>query len=457
MTEQISQSEYLTALLFARGPISQEMMSVMHMASGRMVRVATALPIFNMANATQILQQMAPQILIVDAMVDGFSLQDIIQLKQRSGAPFVIVGLAQAGSSAMEEMLTVGLDATYPLPLSGQTYVRMESELPAKYEEVAKAWGKGAWGAAAPDAIKAATAAAGGASWQRQSIAVWSPKGGVGKTALACELAATLAAIGGREVALVDANMNGGHVKLRLNVDAKQSILNAASTFHTHKGHPSLESDAVQKVANLMVPLPGTENLKVLPGVANMRQSLNENIVGESGLEFARWLINILKRRFDFVIVDVGSSINVGVHLGVIQEVDFVLAVCEPDLTSLADVKEGVHNSIIPKQGISINRFGLVINKWQDGLGVSLKDAAKYTGVTAMGIIPFDTSGNVTRSGNEGQSYVARYANKKGNRRETEATLQGFAQLAGQFYPPIAAAWAERMKRSKKKGLFSRG
>jgi septum formation inhibitor-activating ATPase MinD len=206
-----------------------------------------------------------------------------------------------------------------------------------------------------------------------------------------------------------------------------------------------------------MVPLPGTENLKVLPGVANMRQSLNENIVGESGLEFARWLINILKRRFDFVIVDVGSSINVGVHLGVIQEVDFVLAVCEPDLTSLADVKEGVHNSIIPKQGISINRFGLVINKWQDGLGVSLKDAAKYTGVTAMGIIPFDTSGNVTRSGNEGQSYVARYANKKGNRRETEATLQGFAQLAGQFYPPIAAAWAERMKRSKKKGLFSRG
>ncbi|NIS83455.1 MAG: hypothetical protein GTO14_25395 [Anaerolineales bacterium] len=120
-------------------------------------------------------------------------------------------------------------------------------------------------------------------------------------------------------------------------------------------------------------------------------------------------------------------------------------------------MKEGVHRSIIPKQGININRFGLVINKWQDGLGVSLNEAAKYAGISAMGIIPNDATGNVTRAGNEGQSYVARYANHRKNPRETEATLQGLAQLAGQFYPPITAAWGARMKRKKKRGLFRRG
>jgi pilus assembly protein CpaE len=457
MTESPSEIDYLTTLLFARSDVSQRIMATMNMISEKKVRIAVNLPLFDLENATQILNQLAPQVVMVDADVEGYSLQELMSLKQHSALPFLIVGLAQAGTSALEEMISVGIDAAFPLPLTDNALIRMEFELVEKYKSVARAWGKGAWGAAAPDAIKAATAAAGGSPWKQQAIAVWSPKGGVGKTVLACELAATLAALGGRSVALIDANMNGGHIKLRLNVDSPQNILHAASTYHTHKGHPSLESDAIKKVQNMLMPLPGTENLKVMVGVANMRQSTNENVLGEKGLEFARWLINILNRKYDFVIVDVGSSINVGVHLGVIQEVDFVIAVCEPDLTSLADVKEGVHRSIIARMGIDINRFGLVINKWQDNLGVSLKEAAKYAGVSAMGIIPNDATGNVTRAGNSGHSYVAKFANRKDNSKETEATLNGFAQLAGQFYSPILAAWGERMKQKRKKGLLGRG
>ena len=452
MTEQ--GSEHLTALLFARPEISTQMMSVMHMASGRRVVLATFLPMFNLANATTVMQQLAPQVVIVDAKVEGFSLPQITDLRQKATAPFVVVGLAQAGSSEMEEMLGVGLDAAYPLPLSAQTFARMEEELLPKYAEVARGWGKGAWGAAAPEAIKAAIAAAGGAAWEKKAIACWSPKGGVGKTVVACELAAMLAAIGGRDVVLVDANMNGGHVKTRLNVDAPYGLLNAASTYHTHKGHPSLESDAVIKLKGYLHPMPATSNLKVMPGVQNMEQSLNEAVVGDAGIEFMSWLVATLKRQFDFVIIDLGSSINVGVHQGAIRSVDFIIALCEPDLTSVADVKEGAHRSIINRMGMNINRFGLVINKWQDGLGVSLREAAKFAGISAMGIIPNDPTGNVTLAGNEGQSYVARFANKKGNPKETEQTLHGFASVAGQFYPPIAAAWSERLKRASKKGLF---
>ena len=76
----------------------------------------------------------------------------------------------------------------------------------------------------------------------------------------------------------------------------------------------------------------------------------------------------------------------------------------------------------------------------------------------AMGIIPNDATGNVTRAGNSGHSYVAKFANRKDNDRSTEATLNGFVQLAGQFYSPILAAWGERMRQKrKKKGLFKRG
>jgi len=447
-------SEQLTALLFARPEISTQMMATMHMGSGRKVVIATFLPMFNLANAAKLLQQMVPQVVIIDAKVEGFSLPQIVDLRQKGTAAFIVVGLAQAGSSEMEEMLGVGLDAAYPLPLSPQTLSRMEEELPPKYEEIALAWGKGAWGAAAPEAIKAATAAAGGAAWEKKAIASWSPKGGVGKTVVACELAAMLAAIGGRDVVLIDANMNGGHIKTRLNVDSAYGLLNIASTYHTHKGHPSLESDAVSKLKGYLHPMPGTANLKVIPGVTNMEQSLNEAVVGDAGIEFMGWLVATLKRQFDFVIIDLGSSINVGVHQGAIRSADYIIALCEPDLTSVADVKEGVHRSIVSRMGMNINRFGLVINKWQDGLGVSLREASKYAGISAMGIIPNDSTGNVTLAGNEGQSYVARFANRKGNPKETELTLHGFASVAGQFYPPIAAAWSERLKRASKKGLF---
>ncbi len=55
---------------------------------------------------------------------------------------------------------------------------------------------------------------------------------------------------------------------------------------------------------------------------------------------------------------------------------------------------------------------------------------------------------------------MATYANRADNPRGTEAALQGLAELAAQFYPPIAAAWSERLKVAGQKRrfrLFGRG
>lgn len=451
MTEQ--SMEYLSALLYARADISNVLTKELHLGSERKVRIFTFLPAFNVSKAQELINSLKPQVVMVDAHVQGFSLPEIISLQRSSENPFLLVGLADAGSSEMEEMIGVNLNATFSLPFGPNIFDRIEEELPKIYEEVKRGWGKGAWGAAAPDVIKAAAAAAGGTSWQRQAIAVWTPKGGVGKTVVACELAAMLAAIGGRDVALIDANMNGGHVKLRLNVDFPYGILNAASTYHQNKGHASLEADSLKKVQGYLYPIPGTPNLKVLPGVSSMDQSTNEYLVGEAGREFMKWLIATLKRQFDFIVIDLGSSINVGVHVGALENADFIVALCEPDLTSVVDVKEAVHESLVKGHGIGIERFSLVINKWQDGLKLSLKETASFAGITAMGIIPNDPTGNITLAGNDGHSYVARYANEKKNPPSTDKTLDGFAEVAGQFYPPIATAWSERLKqRGRKRG-----
>jgi Flp pilus assembly CpaE family ATPase len=416
--------------------------------------VITTLPIFEKGSAERMIDQMRPQLVFIDAKVDGYSLSDVRSLREGAKFPLGVVGLATAGSQQLEAMLDVHLDAVFNLPLREETIEKMCAELPVQFRALAGGWGKGAWGADVPETIRWATAAAGASPWQRQVIGVWAPKGGVGKTTIACEIASMLAAIGGRKVALVDANMNGGHVRLRLNVDAPYGVLNAASAYHTSKGCPSLEADIPQRIEGLMTPVKGAPNLRVLAGVVNMEQSRHEHLAGEAGMEFARYLLPLLSRNYDFVIVDPGSSVNVGFHQGVLHEVDTILVVCEPDMTSISDVKEGVHRTVIQRIGIHQERFGLVINKWQENLGVSLQEAAKFANVSALGILPLDTTGNVTRAGNEGISYIAKYANQRKNPAQTEATMKGIAELAAQFYPPIGKAWSERLKNGRvRRGL----
>jgi len=440
---------YLTALAFVRPEIGRRLLGELHVGTDRPVRVITSLPIFELGGAREIIARLRPQVILIDDQVDGYRLRDVLQLRQEAGFPLLFAGLAQAGSQAMEAMIEARLETVLTLPLDQRMIERLCAELPGLFTKLTAQWGQGAWGAGAPETIRAAAAAAGGGVWQRQVLAVWAPKGGVGKTTIACELAAALAAVGGRKVALVDANMNGGHIRLRLNVEAPNGILNAASAYHTGRGRASLEADLPQRIEALMAPVKGAPNLKVLAGVMNMEQSRHEHLAGEAGLQFARFLLPLLSRQYDFVIADPGSSINVGLHQGVLHEADYILVVCEPDMASIADVREGVHKSVIPRIGHDADRFGLVINKWQDDLGVSLKEAAHFAGISALGILPLDATGNVTRAGNEGRSYLAKHANQRKNPAQTEATLRGIAELAAQFYPPIAAAWAERMKNGR--------
>jgi len=193
--------EYLSALAFVRPDLGQQLISDLHIATERPVRVITTLPIFEKGSAQRTIDQMRPQLVLIDAEVDGYSLPDVRSLREEAKFPLGVVGLAQPGSSQMEAMLDVHLDAVFNLPLNPGTIERICTELPSQFQALAAQWGKGAWGAGVPETIRTATAAAGVSSWQRQVIGVWAPKGGVGKTTIACEMATTLAAIGGRKVA----------------------------------------------------------------------------------------------------------------------------------------------------------------------------------------------------------------------------------------------------------------
>jgi pilus assembly protein CpaE len=303
--------------------------------------------------------------------------------------------------------------------------------------------------------IRKAAKNAGGAPWERHKIGVWSPKGGVGKTFLATEMGVALSGIGGRSCVIVDANMNGGHVKLRLGLDnqfRERSIVHAANIYRLEGGHGNPEAIKKALSEEMFLKVGGQGNLHLLAGVDSMIEAQHDALATEAGYQFAQDMMEHLRRHYEFVIVDLGSSTNVGVHRGVLIKLDTVLIIAEPGLTSINDSRTGAN--LLEQIGIPRDSIKLVVNKWLPDVGLSLKASSASANLSVAGLVPFDATGNVTRAENEGISYVAKHASSTKVPTNTQKTLNGIIEISSRFYPPIGFAWNQRKAAGKKKGLF---
>ncbi|MBR0356715.1 MAG: hypothetical protein IJH54_04470, partial [Clostridia bacterium] len=142
-------------------------------------------------------------------------------------------------------------------------------------------------------------------------------------------------------VCLLDTNLNGGHVRLRLNVMSEHSIVSVASMYAGAKNNNSDWSSAQweinQEMEKFLIPVPGSSdvngryNFFCIPGITNQEQARSPYLKAEACGEFMRSLIDYLKQRFDFVVIDVGSSINVPLHRESFKNSDVILVVCDAD------------------------------------------------------------------------------------------------------------------------------
>ena len=190
----------------------------------------------------------------------------------------------------------------------------------------------------------------------------------------------------------------------------------------------------------------------MLAGVDSMIEAQHDALATEAGYQFAQDMMEHLRRHFEFVVVDLGSSTNVGVHRGVLIKLDTVLIVAEPGLTSINDARTGAN--LLEQIGIPRDRIKLVVNKWLPDVGLSIKAASANANLSVAGLIPFDASGNVTRAENEGVSFVAKHSSSTRNPAHTTATLDGVIEIASRFYPPIGFAWKQRRGNRGKSGFL---
>ncbi len=217
-------------------------------------------------------------------------------------------------------------------------------------------------------------------------LAVFNPKGGVGKTTIATSLAAVLQLRRQREVLLVDADTVTGHVSLSLGVNPGPSLSEQLGD----------EADGAPSRSLLDLATTHSSGVRLV--------TLTNNPLSLDHLEAERVTEAILAARHGVgaIIVDMHPSYS-ELNLAIFAIADHILVPVTPDLPAmLAAVRLKEVTSLL---GVG-DRLALVVNRANSGVPVS--DIEQTLGLKAVGQIPSAGLAFV-RSANAGRSVIEKF------------------------------------------------
>ncbi|MDP9266367.1 MAG: AAA family ATPase [Chloroflexota bacterium] len=212
-------------------------------------------------------------------------------------------------------------------------------------------------------------------------IAVYSPKGGVGGTAVATNLAVALAGRSKSTAALVDLDLQFGDVGVALDVKSANSILELAAGDATD---PATIEDVFVKHRSGLRVLLAPEDLAAVESIDTAR------IVG---------VIDDLRDHFQFVVCDLWASLD-ELSMAVLSAADRVVMVTTPELPALRDVRRAL--DAMAARGLD-GRTVLVVNRFPTKAGVTKPEIEHGLGRPVVASIPSDGIA-VTGAMNEGRS-----------------------------------------------------
>lgn len=217
-----------------------------------------------------------------------------------------------------------------------------------------------------------------------QIITVYSPKGGVGCTTLATNLAVSLYTEDTR-VALVDGNLQFGDVAVFLNEQSKFSVVDLAPRVD------ELEPDVVESV---MVKH-AQSGVMVLP--APIKPEYADTVTGE---QFSK-VLQYLRQMFTYVVVDCASTLT-DVTVGAIDVSDLIILVATQDIPSIKSCR--LFLDVADAFGIERKRIMFVMNKFDKRIGILPEKVSENLKQEVVAVIPLEE--RVVVSVNRGIPYL---------------------------------------------------
>lgn len=222
----------------------------------------------------------------------------------------------------------------------------------------------------------AAAAASELASGQRKKavregnvVAVFSPKGGIGCTTVAINVAVALSAYGHKTL-LLDGSLQFGDVGVMLNIKALTSIVDIVDRMN------ELDQDLVSSVVTRHE---SGLNVLLSPPRPEMAELVNDTDLRE--------LIKTLREMYDFIIIDTSTNLN-DVNLAILDIADRIILIARQDLTSLKNVSRFFDLS--EDLEYERDKVMLVVNHGSNKLSITVKDIVDTLKWPVTAVLPED-------------------------------------------------------------------
>ena len=204
--------------------------------------------------------------------------------------------------------------------------------------------------------------AGGSSGGDGQVIAIFSPKGGVGRTTLAVNLAVAAHTELGRKVVVMDGSFQFGDVGVLLNLNPRSKSI--AELIPEMEGSGEIESintfviDHSSGIRALLAP--------PSPEMAEM--------ITPAGI---KKVLEALRREHDVVIVDCTSYFN-DTTLAILDSADVILTMLSLEITSIKNIR--LFLEVTEQLGYEAGKVRLVLNRADSTLGIRVSDVEHSIG-----------------------------------------------------------------------------
>ncbi|MBN1995592.1 MAG: response regulator [Anaerolineae bacterium] len=245
-------------------------------------------------------------------------------------------------------------------------------------------------------------------------IAVFSPKGGIGVSAIAANLAVALQQMQG-DVVLMDGDLQFGDISVHLNVRPTRTISDIV-----HDGE--LDIELLSEVV-----LPHHSGLKLL--LAPPEPQLADTILPDMLPEVVKGLKNLFKA----VVVDTCSQLT-DITVNILEKADYILVITSPELPAIKSVK--LFLELAGRLEFAPNRLSVVINRAQIPGGVRPDQIGKVLKLSQQPyLVPYDP-----------RIYMAMYKGALVNQQDSSApSAQAIARLAAEVWQKLAVTEEETL------------
>jgi pilus assembly protein CpaE len=308
------------------------------------------------SEALSLASQLLPDVVLMDInMPDMDGITATEQLSNRVPTAAVVMMSVQGEADYLRRSMLAGAREFLVKPFSSDELTASIRQVYAREKEKLSRFQM------APVAAGGGDGRDGRADAQGTVVAVFSPKGGVGRTTLSVNVGVAAATELGQRVVVVDGSFQFGDVGVLLNLNPKNKSIADLIPELEHGEADSVETFVISHSAGIRVLLaPPTPEMAELITPAGVKR-----------------VLEALRATHDLVIVDCTSWFN-DTTLAILDTADVVLTMLSLEITSIKNMR--LFLEVAEQLGYEDGKVRLVLNRADSTLGIRVADVEHSIG-----------------------------------------------------------------------------